>query len=174
MLQVFITINSELQNKIAEAYMNIFNGPPYYESWTKQESLDELLRSSRKEGFICVFAEKEEDIIGFSWGYKLPENNLERIAFEKIRNKLEENKINPNKTFYGAESGVRIDLRKKGIGTLMLRKRFAACKDFNTVIFRTKNPTMINIYRKVAGKKEKLSFLEESSYEGGRVYVFNT
>ena len=47
------------------------------------------------------------------------------------------------------------------------------CKEKEYIITRTKNIEIVKIYRKLYGD-ERISFLEESAYENGKVYLFQT
>ncbi len=192
--------DANLKKGIASLYASIYSAPPWCEEWTQESALAELEEVIQKEGFAGVIAEKTIDleklegarreidslsvsflkelvdfvknpIVAFSWGYKVPEENTSRVPFGKIRAILSDKNIDPNRAFYGADTGVKPELREKGLATLLLAERSKASNDCNTVIFRTKNPQMLRIYRNALGE-EIFSFPEESAYKEGRVYVF--
>ncbi|MEA3430426.1 MAG: hypothetical protein U9R08_04090 [Nanoarchaeota archaeon] len=176
LVRVFIVINKDfldanpyVRNEIADLYTEIYNASPWNEDWTKESALNELLEVEQKQGFAGAVA-RDQELVAFSWGYKVQSENTARVDFRKIRAKLEMVGLDPEDAFYGADTGVRIDYRKNGIGSLILKER-AKSTDAGVVLFRTLNPQMLRIYRTALGK-EIFSFLEESSYKGGRVYVF--
>lgn len=161
--------NPELELQIAELYKEVYSAPPWNEEWTIESALNELNEVKEKEGFTGVIYE-EREIIGFSWGYKLPKKNTSRVDFEKINLELKNKNINPELCFYGAETGVQESSREKGIGSKLLKERTKFCINFRYFLFRTKNPQMLRLYQKQLGN-EILAFPEESSYKDGKVYV---
>lgn len=175
--KVFIVINERvlnnrngLQKEIADLYAKVYNAPPWNEDWTQASALDELMQGLQKEGFSGVVL-GDKKLIGFSWGYKVPLKSTERVDFEKIREEIRKRNLNPDKAFYGAETGIDFDYRKKGLATKLLEERSKKNEECDVLCFRTKNPLMLKIYNRAFGK-EDFSFPEETSYNGGRVYVF--
>ncbi|RJQ15513.1 GNAT family N-acetyltransferase [Candidatus Woesearchaeota archaeon] len=133
-----------------------------------QSALEELIEVMQKEGFAGSMA-IDEEVIGFSWGYKVPEENTTRVDFVAIRKQLELAKFDPEKAFYGADLGVKLLYRQQGLGTMLLAN--IGMHGYDAGVFRTKNPAMLRLMRKTYGQ-EALSFPEESAYKDGRVYVF--
>ncbi len=177
MLVVFIAIsnrileeNLNLRTNIASTYVKVYNGPPWNEDWTKKSALEELDKAMEKLGFVGVVID-DGCTVGFSWGYKLPENDLARLPCRDIRSKLVQRGLNPDQVFYGADLGVLPEFREQGLGTRLLNERRRLSGNFEIFISRTKNPKMLNLWRKIYGQEE-FSFSEESCYKGGRVYVF--
>lgn len=169
--RVFIvidSISSSDRSDIAELYARIFSAPPWNEEWTVESALVEFDEVSKKQGFKGVCARKNQELVGFSWGYALSDQNTSRVAFDKIVSELELKGISLEDCFYGADTAVREDLRRLKIGTAMLKARNT---DSSVLLFRTLNPAMVDCYRQLFGE-EKFAFLEESAYAGGRIYVF--
>ncbi len=161
-----------MQNLVANLYSEVYNGPPFFESWDWSSAYDELLTSASKKGFVGVFAISNSELVGFSWSYLLPNCEVDRIDFPKMQNALMEKSLDPSKAVYGAETGVKDLFRNRGIATAMLSERVSQYADCETVLFRTKNPQMVRLYENTIGPV-LFSFPEESSYVGGRVYVFD-
>ncbi len=163
--------NNNLKIEIADLYAGIFSAPDWNEEWNRESACSELEEVVEKEGFTGLVVKKENKVIGFSWGYNFSKKNSSRVLFEKIRGELESKNIPLDSTFYGADTGVDSSYRLQGIASKLLAERTKLTENMNYVCFRTKSENMLKIYRKTFGD-ELFSFPEESSYEGGRVYVF--
>lgn len=177
MLKGFIVIDNDKLGKdrdirlnIADLYAKIYSAAPWYEKWTRESALAELDEVKEKQGFVGVLASLEDKLIGFSWGYDIPLENTSRVDFDKIRRELLTKNLDLNKAFYAAETGVELDFRRQGIGRLLVKERLRATKGKEFILYRTKNPQIINIYRTLFGN-ELFSFPEESAYKDGRIYV---
>lgn len=157
------------KDDLARLYCQIYNGEPWNESWTQESAIEEFDEVSYKDNFRGVVARDADRLVGFSWGYGVPEVNSSRVDFEKIRKELLNEGIDSSQVFYGADTGVREDYRMQGLASKLLFERTKA-SNFDYVAFRTKNLGMLRIYQRALGQ-ELFSFPEESSYEGGRVYV---
>lgn len=160
----------ELKLEIASLYKDVYSAPPWSEYWTIESALDELNEVKEKSGFKGVII-RNKKLIGFSWGYKLPKQNTSRVDFKKINEEIIKQNLNPDACFYGADTGVKEYCRKQGIAGFLLKERTKNCKEFDFFLFRTKNPQMLRLYQNQFGN-ELFSFLEESSYQDGRVYIF--
>jgi len=159
---------------IADLYVEGFSAPPWNEIWTRESALEELARAAQKDCFVGVFAYEPEieDIAGFSWGYKLPTKRQGRVDFETSCANLLQKGISPSQVFYGADTVVREKFRGQGLAKKLVYARTGDCPE-RYVCFRTKNEPMLKAYRSVFGK-EITSFVENSAYDGGRMYVFRT
>lgn len=163
--------DSDLKIEIADLYASIFSAPDWNENWDRGRACSELEEVIEKEGFTGLVVKKENKVVGFTWGYNFCKENSSRVLFDKICEELESRSIPPEKTFYGADTGVDSAYRSQGIASKLLAERTKLTENMNYVCFRTKSENMLKIYRKTFGD-ELFSFPEESSYEGGRVYVF--
>lgn len=129
------------------------------------------MKSSKMRGFTAVCAENESGkIVGFSWCYSLPKNSVERIDFSLMNVELELRGYDSASAVYGAETGVIPEYRQQGLASEMLKVRLSQT-DSELILFRTKNPQMLRLYEYAVGTP-LFSFKEESSYIGGKVYVF--
>jgi hypothetical protein len=157
------------KDDLARLYCQIYNGAPWFENWTTSCAINEIDEVSFKDNFRGVVAKDAGFLVGFSWGYRVPYENSSRVDFEKIRKELSNQEIDSSQVFYGADTGIRDDYRRQGLASKLLFERTRK-SSFDYVAFRTKNLGMLRIYQRAFGE-ELFSFPEESSYEGGRVYV---
>ncbi len=149
-------------------YVTIFNESPFFEDWNKKSALKELNYQINNLEFSGLL---ETQIGGFCFGYSLPEKNSSRVDYELINSILQEKGFGFANTFYVSEVGVIPNKQNKGLGTKLLNGLTNLISDYDLVVFRTKNPLMVRIGEKVFGKPF-FSEVEESSYEGGRIYGF--
>jgi len=151
----FREIEEKDRKEIAELYCRVFAGKPWFESWTLEGALEVLDNAHKKESFLGVIAILENKIVGFSFGYRLPEKSTENVAFAKVRELFKSKEIESDNVFYGAETGVDPELQNKGIGTEMFdyRMKLVRSKGYSGVASRTINLAMVRVYEKVFGKK---------------------
>lgn len=95
---------------------------------------------------------RDPQIVGFTWGFQLPTENQPGRKFAIIRKELQQRGIDPEQTFYGAETGVVQKRQRKGVGTKLLEERIRLTNQ-NYVVFRTVNPNMVKVYEKAVGKE---------------------
>jgi len=137
---------------VADLYCEVFATPPWNENfWTRELALEVIDGAIGKNDFIGAVAEKENKIIGFTFGYPL--SLREDPGIDAVRENLTKIGIDVGNVFYGAEAGVEPELRNLGIGTNVFdyRRRLVRNKGFSGVASRTKNPAMIRVYEKVFG-----------------------
>lgn len=93
--------------------------------------------------------------IAFSWGYAIPKNDEPSVKFSKCYNLFILKNINPDSTFYVADTGIMTEYQNKKIGTAIsyLHLIEAYNNNFTGVSFRTINPYIIKIYEKIFGSK---------------------
>ena len=91
-----------------------WNEPDWKETVVKKDFLDQL----KKRGAIAFLATQIENstTIGFSWGYKVSPDDLEKISGNKKFYDILENK---GPAFYIDELGVEKEHRKNGIGYML-------------------------------------------------------
>ncbi|MBT6690376.1 GNAT family N-acetyltransferase [archaeon] len=106
-----------------------------------QELIDEALDKEGFEGFMLY---DENRPIGFSWGYMVPDKKTTSVNFPKVKDLLNNEGFVPNKTFYGAESGIIDSYQNRGLGSVLVAKRLekAAKRNFEHFVNRTINPAM--------------------------------
>lgn len=94
--------------KCSNTYKNVFNGAPFYESWTLESALAEI-NSYIEENALIITSEYKKEIIGFLVAInKIPDNQRKYVQYlEKIR--------------FIEEIGVLTKFRKNGIASEMVR-----------------------------------------------------
>ncbi len=108
-----------------------------------------------KEGFIGKLALADQKIVGFSWGYSLPDAATTTVRFDLLREKFSEKGLHPENTFYAAETGVAEEYRGIGISTLLSAARLteARQKDYKYLLTRTINPYVLRYMNKNVAKR---------------------
>lgn len=155
-----VEFNSKLEifdNKIVESYIKAFAGKPWYETWGVDDVKNILNQAKEKKGFygVGVLNSENFEMIGFSFGYEVPQKNTQTVAFSQIYYELE--KLNKKNSFYLAEVGVIPKYQGKSIGTSMMSKLKS---NVENIILRTKNEHMIKAIENGTNKK-----LEELFYD---------
>ena len=100
-------IKSEIIN-CSNTYKNVFNGAPFYESWSLEKSLDEI-NSYIKDNALILTSKYGKEIIGFLVAInKVPENQRQYAQYlENIK--------------FIEEIGVLNEFRKNGVASEMVR-----------------------------------------------------
>ncbi|MDP3916666.1 MAG: GNAT family N-acetyltransferase [Nanoarchaeota archaeon] len=169
----FREIKNEDKIGIGETYCEVFKSSPWFEyDWTLTAAISELESSQTQEGFLGVLAETKEKIIGFSWGYKLPAEMTDGKNFLEMRRLLIDSGINPDRTFYGSETGVLEELQGKGIGSGLLELRTRLMdKKYEAILFRTKNDIMVQVYENVFGTGSVKILAKDPTYQDRNLYL---
>ncbi len=136
--------------ELAPTYAAVFAGPPWNETWSLDEAVEEIQKDLTTKGFIGVQAQQGKSIVGFTWGFPLPNLDQPGKQFSYVRQLLAEKGIDPNCVFYGTETGVLPESQKQGIGRRLLTNRMKRTYQ-PYVTFRTKNPLMLKVYQRVTG-----------------------
>ncbi|MGV8171870.1 MAG: GNAT family N-acetyltransferase [Candidatus Woesearchaeota archaeon] len=140
-----------------------------------KEILEDALQ---QECFFGVAAKNNGQYIGFSWGYKLPKERSPSVWFDKVQQRLEDRRINADKVFYAAETGVAPEYQKNGIGGKLIRERLSYAKNmgFESVIFRTVNPKLIEKYEEIFGVGNGVELFRDpdpSKSDNDKWYLWN-
>ena len=100
-------IKSEIIN-CSNTYKNVFNGAPFYESWSLEKSLDEI-NSYIKDNALILTSKYGKEIIGFLVAInKVPENQRQYAQYSENIKFIE-------------EIGVLNEFRKNGVASEMVR-----------------------------------------------------
>jgi ribosomal protein S18 acetylase RimI-like enzyme len=168
-------ITNEDRIQIADLYCRVFAGAPWFEDfWTREKALKVLDSAINNNGFRGVIAVLNSKVMGFSFGYELPDYNTDSVAFSKVKNMFKSKNIPSDKLFYGAETGIDPDYQNKGFGTIMFDERMKLVKSegYFGVCSRTINPAMIRVYEKVFGEENvKAVFKDPVNKERTWYYV---
>lgn len=117
----------------------------------------ELLREALEEnGFIGFAGADGRKVVGFSWGYKVPQKPTKAVRFDLVNPMLEEKDVDLEKAFYASETGVLDIYQSGGIGTALSGKRLSTAKEegYDSAVTRTISPFVISYFRKTFGGKE--------------------
>ena len=100
-------IKSEIMN-CSNTYKNVFNGAPFYESWSLESALEEI-NSYIEDNALILTSKFREQIIGFLVAInKVPENQRQYVQYlENIK--------------FIEEIGVLNEFRKNGVASEMVR-----------------------------------------------------
>ncbi len=100
-------IKSEIM-KCGDTYKNVFNGAPFYESWSLESALEEI-NSYIEDNALILTSKYREQIIGFLVAInKVPENQKQYAQYLEKINFIE-------------EIGVLSEFRKNGVASEMVR-----------------------------------------------------
>jgi ribosomal protein S18 acetylase RimI-like enzyme len=108
-----------------------------------------------QDGFVGFVArDRDRDLIGFSWGYRLPTVDTPTVEFSSTSALLAELGFDASTAFYAAEIGVAPEWQGVGMGTRLARARFrdAMAAGFSHVCFRTVDrPRVLGLYEGMFG-----------------------
>lgn len=131
-------IETEILEKCAGLYRDIFREPPWNEeNWTMETVLSDIREQAQRSGFCGWVAKTAEDeIIGFTWGYLVSREEMRGVAGNQ---KLDFLFDGHGKIFYVDELGVGSAYRGRGWGRklsqdLLVGARAAGAK---SVVLRT-------------------------------------
>ena len=160
---VFDDLKEEYTEEIAKISTMIFTQPPWSLGYTVEDMLGFLKGDMKRKGFFGLVAKVSDKIVGFTWGFLAPEEDVRTISFSKIRPMLKEENIDPDKCFYGAETVVLPEYQKQGIGTTLIKKRTELTKDLDItgILSRTSNENMVKTYKKIFGDSNVLTLFKD-------------
>jgi ribosomal protein S18 acetylase RimI-like enzyme len=100
----FVSFDERFRKSLVSLYKEIWKEPPWNESFWTDKMVNEDIDYAKNQGdFIGKLATNSMNVVGFTWGYRLP---LDKFPFLDFKNSI-----------YVDELAVRKDFRKKGIGT---------------------------------------------------------
>lgn len=100
--------NARDLQQLIEVYQSAFAEPPWNETWTAEQVVEDLeLALSQKDPIVLV-ADEGDRLLGFTWGYRLP---LDKFPFLEGKTKLN--------CSYMDEIAVRGQCRKRGMGRML-------------------------------------------------------
>ena len=133
--------------RMAELYVKVFAGPPWFETWDIEGVVTDFCNEIQKPQARCLTLIENETLIGFTWGYEV-------VVELELGTHLEAPGLHLRRTgryFYVDECGIDPDHQGRGFGTLLVRKLFRQqpCKK---VLLRTKeNSPMHHIIERMGG-----------------------
>lgn len=100
--------NEKDLKQLIEVYQSAFAEPPWNETWTAKQVVEDLELALSQKDTIVLVAGEGESLLGMTWGYRLP---LDKFPFL-------EGKTKPNCS-YMDEIAVRGQCRQRGIGRVL-------------------------------------------------------
>lgn len=118
---------------------------PYYPNIIDNRRL--IKEALCMESFIGYIALINDNVVGFSWGYKIPNKRTTSVNFPEVTLALRALGISKEQAFYGAETGVVEKYQGQGLGRKLvsLRTRNSFEQGFKIFLNRTINPRMRKI-----------------------------
>lgn len=99
-----------------------------------------LQAATQTTGFLGQVAkESSGELVGFSWGYTIPTDDTPSVRFSQVRDLLIGSGVDPNTSFYAAETGVVPKHQRTGVGRTLVEKRLEAARraGHRRAVFRT-------------------------------------
>jgi len=136
---------------------------PYYPNYKNHfEIIDESLK---KSGFVGVLAKDEkENLIGFSWGYLVPEQRTISVNFPKLKPLFEQKGVDPKECFYASEIGIIGPNQKQGVGGLLARARLLRSHVQDNpkfLVTRTINPMVHGYLKNIFSGNKGVEFFKD-------------
>ena len=141
------------KEKVITAYQNTFEGPPWFENWNIEDVSKLISEAYSQKGFKGLILEKEKLVLGFAFGYSVPNKDTKTVKFSKINRMLLEKGW--QNSFYLAECGVIQNYQNKNIGNNLISKLKEKSPE---LIFRTTNPNMIKVIEKQYSQPVEILF----------------
>jgi ribosomal protein S18 acetylase RimI-like enzyme len=106
---IYCDFKEEYRKPLIDLYKEIWKEPPWNEFfWTDKMVDDDISFALDQKDFIGKLALCSNDVVGFTWGYKLP---FEKFPFLKG--------VTRDETIYIDELAVRSDFRRRKIGATL-------------------------------------------------------
>lgn len=112
----------------------------FYEDPTDRLGQRILEAAIATPGFIGqVAVEMSGELVGFSWGYAIPELDTPSVRFTQVRDLLTQAGVDPDTCFYAAETGVIPTHQRAGVGRALVEGRLREARQagHRRAVFRT-------------------------------------
>lgn len=130
--------DESLAKSCAELYCRIWKEPPWDEDfWRPEDVMINLRQDLAMPKASCWFSTNDfNELLGFSWGYGITNEDLNRIVGD---DRLEYLFERDSRLFYISELGVDADKRQKGVGKNLtqLLLHDASATGFRYAVLRT-------------------------------------
>lgn len=125
-----------IAHKCATLYREIFHEPPWNEDWDIVKVIEDMYEQAAYPGFHGLFAMDDCEIIGFTWGYSVSCEVMQKIVGNDELNYLF---VDGNCLFYIDELGVGPVCRGKGVGRKITQSliEFAKNNGATSIVLRT-------------------------------------
>lgn len=140
---IYCNFNEEYRKSLVELYKEIWKELPWNEFFWTSEMVDEDINFAlSQEDFIGKLALNSNNVIGFTWGYRLP---LEKFPFLK--------EVVGEDVIYIDELAVKSDFRRRKIGTTLTNMLIGDVSKlgYNTITLRTNTNGFAYIFYKKLG-----------------------
>lgn len=141
----------ERMDELHPLYHDCFKNHPYYEDFSSPDDRDkvfDIFIALMSNGLVFFATNNRDQLIGFGGGHPL---NHEHEICAAVRFP---SSIQPAKTFYQAEVGVRDDYRRHGVGRALVMARLERLdpEKYDGVIMRTQEHNLVSqgLYRSLA------------------------
>ena len=119
----------------------------FYPEFVNQTQL--IAEAMQEEGFSGLLARCNEELVGFGWGYAMPQTPTPSVDFPRVIPTLRALGVEREKAFYWSEVGVVEAYQRRGIGRKitqsLLQERDQRTYDWLTL--RTKNEAVTKILK---------------------------
>ena len=142
--------------------------------WTKEVVAEDFENALNQDEFIGNGIRLDEELVGFYWGFKMPNKDTHHVWYEKAGKMLLNEGIDPSRVFYHTEIGISPKHQGKGLGKKLL---FASSKEasekFDIVLYRTVNPAVNHIYATILDTLAIPIFKDPNPAKDQLWYAFN-
>jgi ribosomal protein S18 acetylase RimI-like enzyme len=133
---------------IAEIYQKTFGEAPWNERWSIETILSDFNTEMAKPGSVCLSANKDGKIVGFTWGYEM----ISSVESDQHLEATGLSEVCPKTFFYLDEVAVSSEFQSQGIGKKMVEE-IIRHQSSKTIIIRTLNGSqMYNLTSSMGGK----------------------
>lgn len=134
------------------AYQEAFGGPPYFETYSSEEVMEDVWLPHAKDG-ITVLALEDDHVVGFGCAMPVLNSPTEVKDFLMRHQETDSLPINLSHAWYMSELGVVASRRQRGIGYALVKHRLSAIgyRGGSHYVFRTAadGSNSIHLYRKI-------------------------
>lgn len=152
---------------MADTYQQVFSGEPWNEDgmWPKSRVEEIFNLSKNQKGFKSkLLVDNSKDVVvGFTWGYDIPKEQVADINFEKIYSSLPDFYKDG---FWMCDTGVRKEFQGKGLAQVLFSEMLNLGVD--KVVSRTINPALIRARNIVYGECKNLG--NDPVYNDRKIY----
>lgn len=170
---------STRRDGFVNAYKEAFGGPPYFETYSTEEVVEDIWLPHVKDG-IVVLALDDERVVGFGCAMPVLKSPLDVREFLASQQR----DFSIDKTWYMSELGVVESHRRRGLGYALVKHRLLTIshRGDTTYVFRTaaEGSNSIHLYRKIGAvelnDRQDVSVSDQVQVNGSqsaeRVYLY--
>lgn len=118
-----VSASSNKKEEISQAarlYCNVWREWPWLENdWEKETVAQEIAAVAERSDAVCFFSKLADDLVGFSWGYFVTQDQLREISGGTDLDHVFQENLN---VFYISELGVEMNHRREKAGADLTEK----------------------------------------------------